>query len=195
MTPTDTYIPSSPMDGFQGFQVPETITPAQLGDTLARLVWESFSDFMAEDDAEVSMTELGVTTEGGLPPSHLAEEALIFLMWAHTRGAQLAFVGRAEEQLIKGGLDSLHDAVFHDMVQQGTPPGQILLFEQRVGARYAEYNQAAARSDAELSRSALRHLTGEESGSPTKSMAILDRALAVASPLKDFLEEVKLVDA
>jgi hypothetical protein len=183
------------MDGFQGFQVPETITPNELGDTLARLVWESFSDFMAEDDAEVSLTDLGVETKDGLPPGHLAEEALIFLMWAHTRGAQLAFVGRAEEQLIKGGLDSLHDAIFHDMVHQGTPPGQILLFEQRVGARYAEYNQAAARSDSDLSRSALRHLTGEASESPTKAMAILDRALAVASPLKDFLEEVQLVEA
>lgn len=183
------------MDGFQGFQVPETITPAELGDTLARLVWESFSDFMAEDDAEISLSELGIETEGGLPPSHLAEEALIFLMWAHTRGAQLAFVGRADQQLILGGLNQLHEAVFHDMVQQGTPQGQLLVFKEHVDARYFEYNQAAANSDADLSRAALRHLTGNEAESPTKAMAVLDRALAVASPLKDFLEEVQLVEA
>lgn len=178
-----------------GFRVPQTLTPEELGDTLARLVWESFSDFMANGDAEASPEQLGIQIEDGLPPGHLAEEALIFFMWAHTRGAQLAFVGRAEEPLIKGGLDSLHEAIFDDMAKQGTPLAQLPLFEARVGARYAEYNQAAAASDSDLSRSALRHLTGGEDETPERATAMLERALAVASPLKDFLEEVKLVEA
>jgi hypothetical protein len=178
-----------------GFRIPQTLTPGELGDTLARLVWESFSDFMANGDAEASPEQLGIETEDGLPPGHLAEEALIFFMWAHTRGTQLAFVGRAEDPLIKGGLDSLHEAIFHDMAEQGTPVSQLPLFEARVGARYAEYNQAAAESDAELSRSAFRHLTGGGDETPERATAVLERALAVASPLKDFLEEVQLVEA
>lgn len=178
-----------------GFRIPQTLTPDELGDTLARLVWESFSDFMANGDAEASPEQLGIETEDGLPPGHLAEEALIFFMWAHTRGAQLAFVGRAEEPLIKGGLDSLHEAIFDDMAEQGTPVSQLPLFEVRVSARYAEYNQAAASSDEELSRAAFRHLTGGGDETPERATAVLERALAVASPLKDFLEEVKLVEA
>jgi len=185
-------IPVIPMDGFR---VPQTLTPNELGDTLARLVWESFSDFMANGDAEASPEELGMATEDGLPPGHLAEEALIFFMWAHTRGTQLAFVGRAEDPLIRGGLDSLHEAIFHDMTEQGTPASQLPLFEARVGARYAEYNQAASESDGDLSRAALRHLTGGGAETPEQATAVLDRALAVASPLKDFLEEVQLVEA
>ncbi|MEJ2538599.1 MAG: hypothetical protein P8188_01230 [Gemmatimonadota bacterium] len=179
-----------------GFRAPQTLTPDELGDTLARLVWESFSDFVANGDAEASLEELGVETEDGLPPSQVAEEALIFLMWAHTRGTQRAFVGRAEEPLIRGGLDSLHKAIFDDMIEQGTPEAQLPLFEARVGARYSEYNSAAADSDSELSRVALRYLTGGVvETTDQKATAVLDRALAVARPLEDFLEEVKLVEA
>lgn len=181
-----------PTEFMDGFRPPETLTPEELGDTLARLVWESFSDFMAKGDTEVSIQELGIHTDDGLPPGHVAEEALIFLLWAHTRGAQLAFLGRVSEDLLRVGLDELHRAVFEDMVGHGTPAAQLPLFEQRISARYAEYNQAAASSDTELSRVALRHLTGGV-GSEDKAMAILDRALAVANPLKDFLEEVDLV--
>ena len=34
------------------FVPPRTMTPEELGDTLARLVWESFSDFVSEGDAD-----------------------------------------------------------------------------------------------------------------------------------------------
>ena len=78
------------------------------------------------------------------------------------------------------------------MIKHGTPSIQLPLFEQRVGARYAEYNQAAASSDTELSRVALRHLTGGP-GSEEQGLALLDRALSVANPLRDFLEDVELV--
>lgn len=184
-------VPTELMDGFRP---PASMTPDELGDSLARLVWESFSDFLGEDDPGASLQDLGIHTDDGMPPGHVAEEALIFLLWAHTRGAQLAFVGRAPEKLLKVGLDALHKAVFEDMVKHGTPASQLPLFEQRVGARYAEYSQAAAASDAELSRVALRHLTGS-SGSREQGLAILDRALSVANPLRDFLEDVELVAA
>ncbi|MDT8341929.1 MAG: hypothetical protein RQ751_10490 [Longimicrobiales bacterium] len=170
------------------------MTPEELGDTLARLVWESFTDFVAHTDTGMSLEELGIATDDGVPPGHVAEEALIFLLWAHTRGAQLAFVGRAPEALIRQGLDALHRAVFEDMAGQGTPAPQLPLFEQRVSARYAEYNQAAGASDADLSRVALRHLTGA-AGAPDQAHGLLDRALSVASPLRDFLEDVELTPA
>ncbi len=115
-------------------------------------------------------------------------------MWAHTRGAQLAFMGRAPDERIKEGLDALHSAVFEDMVENGTPESQLPLFEQRVSARYAEYNQASAESDAKLGVSVSRHLLGNLAREST-SEAIRERAIAVANPLRDFLEDVELVDA
>jgi hypothetical protein len=177
------------------FRAPQTMTPDELGDTLAHLVWESFSDFIAQGDAEVPLTELGVTTEDGLPDPHSTEEALIFLMWAHTRGAQLAFVGRAPSELLREGLDSMHRAVFDDMVKNGTPPEQLPLFEQRVSARYAEYHHAAASSDAHLGRTVLRHITAGDAFQEALAWALRDRAVAVANPLRDFLEDVELVAA
>ena len=127
------------------FRAPRTMTPEELGDTLARLVWESFSDFVSDGDAEIPLGALGVPSHDGVPEEYPAEEALIFLMWAHTRGVQLAFVGRAPDPLVKCGLDAMHRAVFEDMAQNGTPQSQLPIFEQRVSARYAEYHQAAAK--------------------------------------------------
>ena len=177
------------------FRAPGTMTPEQLGDTLARLVWESFSDFVAEGDAEISLGALGVPTSDGVPDQYPAEEALIFLMWAHTRGVQLAFVGRAPDDLVRRGLDSLHRAVFEDMSQNGTPSSQLPIFEQRVSARYSEYHQAAARSDARLGEAVVRHLTSRDlAGGEALARAVSERAIAVTNPLRDFLEEVELVD-
>jgi hypothetical protein len=69
----------------------------------------------------------------------------------------------------------------------------VPLFEQRVSARYAEYHQAAAASDDKLGEAVSRHLLG---GIARQSMieAVRERAVAVANPLKDFLEEVELVE-
>lgn len=181
------------MNWEQGFSTPQTMTPHELGDSLARLVWESFSDFIAEGDAEVPLTALGVPTEEGLPDNRSTEEALIFLLWAHTRGMQQAFVGRASDDLIHSGLDALHRAVFEDMGEHGTPESQLPIFEQRVSARYAEYHAAAADSDSALGQAVSRNLTGGAALSEAKIHAIVDRAVAVAGPLKDFLEEVELV--
>ena len=115
-------------------------------------------------------------------------------MWAHTRGAQLAFLGRAPDERIRKGLDALHSAVFEDMVENGTPSVQLPLFEQRVSARYAEYNQAAAESDGKVGTAVSRHLMGDWAREST-SEALRERAVAVANPLRDFLEEVELIEA
>lgn len=176
------------------FRAPRTMTPEELGDTLAHLVWESFSDFLAQGDAEIPLQELGVPILDGVPDAHASEEALIFLMWAHTRGTQQAFVGRAPDELLKAGLDSMHRAVFEDMVHNGTPEGQLPIFEQRVGARYAEYHQASALSDERLGRSVVRHLTSREDLNEGLAHAVRDRAVAVANPLRDFLVDVELVN-
>ena len=129
-------------DDNAGFRVPQSMTPQDLGDTLARLVWESFSDFIADGDAEVLLGDLGLTQEDGIPEEAPAEEILIFLMWAHTRGLQLAFVGRSEpvrkqleielkllgakvqlsesgEQAIELCRENKYDIIFLDVVMPG----------------------------------------------------------------------------
>ena len=92
-----------PTESMEGFRPPASMTPEELGDSLAQLVWESFSDFLDDGDPGVSLQALGVRTDDGMPLGHVAEEALIFLLWAHTRGAQLAFVGRGSEELLREG--------------------------------------------------------------------------------------------
>jgi hypothetical protein len=171
------------------------MTTDELGDNLARLVWESFTDFLANEDVETPLSDAPVfSEEDGEPDNQAAEEALIFFMWAHTRGVQLAFLRRAPDQVIRRGLDALHRAIFDDMVAHGTPESQLPIFEQRVGARYAEYHHASAESDERLGEAVCRHLTGSPKDCQKVAQAITERAIAVAHPLRDFLEEVELVE-
>ena len=169
------------------------MTPQELGDSLARLVWESFSDFMSREDVETPFDVDTLYDDDGTV-LRTAEEALIFFMWAHTRGAQLAFLGRAPDERIREGLDALHTAVFEDMVSNGTPKSQLPLFEQRVSARYAEFYSAAGRSDGDLGKAVARHLAGSKQSPDSLAAALTEKAIAVANPLKDFLEEVELVN-
>ncbi|MDA0329714.1 MAG: hypothetical protein O2958_11975 [Gemmatimonadetes bacterium] len=181
-------------DDIREFRAPQTMTTDELGDNLARLVWESFSDFLSQEDVETPLPDVDTLYDDDGSAHRTAEEALIFFMWAHTRGAQLAFLGRAPDERIREGLDALHSAVFEDMVANGTPKAQLPLFEQRVSARYAEYHQAAAESDGKLGEAVSRHMMGEAARAAT-SEAIRERAVAVANPLRDFLEDVELIDA
>lgn len=48
--------PNFVLFGHTRVRVPRTTTPEELGDTLARLVWESSSDFVADGDAEISLS-------------------------------------------------------------------------------------------------------------------------------------------
>jgi hypothetical protein len=181
-------------DDVREFRAPQTMTPGELGDSLARLVWESFSDFVSKEDVETPVFDVDTLVDDDGTVLRTAEEALIFFMWAHTRGAQLAFLGRAPDERIRQGLDALHAAVFEDMVENGTPKSQLPLFEQRVSARYAEYHQAASESDEKLGEAVSRHLLGGIVREST-TQAIRERAVAVANPLKDFLEDVELIEA
>ena len=104
---------------------PRSIGPDELGDSLALMVWESFSDFISDGDAEALLDELGMESKDGIPDERIAEEMLIYLMWAHTRGVQLAFLGRSPEELVRKSLDSMHRAVFEDMVKNGTPASPV----------------------------------------------------------------------
>ena len=190
----DITVDTTLTDELREFRAPQTMTPHELGDSLARLVWESFSDFISMEDVETPLTDVGTLYDDDGTNARTAEEALIFFMWAHTRGVQLAFLGRTPDERIREGLDALHSAVFEDMVENGTPKSQLPLFEQRVSARYAEYHQAAAQSDNKLGEAVSRHMLGGIVRDTT-SAAIQERAVAVANPLKDFLEDVELIEA
>ena len=180
-------------DDEQGFQAPQTITPEGLADDLAVLVWESFTDFISEWEGSSTLAELGLVDDEGQPDQRAVEEALIFLMWAHTRGAQQAFVGRAPVDLLKRALDGLHDAVLEDMVDNGTPRAQLPQFEKRVSARYAEYHAAAATSDIALGEAVVHHLTGTAHPPELFTQAVTERAVEMTEPLRDYLEDVQLV--
>lgn len=182
------------MTGLREFRAPQAMTADELGDNLARLVWESFSDFLAREDVGSPLPEAVTFMEDdGSPDDTIAEEALIFFMWAHTRGAQLAFLGRAPDQNLRKGLDAMHRAVFDDMVSHGTPRVQLPIFEQRVSARYAEYHHAASESDTRLGEAVCHHLSGAPHDCEAMARALTERAIAVAHPLRDFLEDVELL--
>ena len=89
-------------DDVHEFRAPQTMTPGELGDSLARLVWESFSDFVSREDVETPLPDVDTISDDKGATHRTAEEALIFFMWAHTRGAQLAFLGRAPDQRLSG---------------------------------------------------------------------------------------------
>ncbi len=166
----------------------------QLGDTLAQLVWENFSDFLADPEYQSLLTDLEIPLEGGVPEERIAEELLILHLWAHSRAVELSFHRRVPRDQIKFVLDHLHRAVFEDMVENGTPRAQIPVFEQRVSARYSEYYAAVRHSDEILGRVALAHLVEAGAVDSTGAAKLLtERAVEIAHPLRDFLEGVKLI--
>jgi hypothetical protein len=168
------------------------MSPLELGDTLARLVWESFSDMLADPEHRDLLGGDG-EDEGSVPPERVSEELLILHLWAHTRAVELSFFRRVPEELVRESLDHLHRAVFEDMVQHGTPGAQIPVFEQRVSARYADYNGAARESDRRVGRAALEHLVSAGvPDSPVTAEVITDRIVEIAHPLRDYLEGVQL---
>ena len=175
------------------FHAPQTITPESLADDLAVLVWENFTDFVSEWEGHSALNDLELVDAEGQPDQRAVEEASIFLLWAHTRGAQQAFVGRAPAELLKRTLDALHEAVFEDMVENGTPRSQLPVFEQRASKRYSEYNTAAANSDTRLGEAVVQHLTGNSDPPASFAEVVTERAVEMAGPLRDYLEDVELV--
>ncbi len=173
------------------------MTPRELGEHLAHLVWESFSDFLTDEESRRFLAELGIAGEDGLPNERAVEELLIFHLWSHTRAAQLAFVGTPREGRLRETLDALHHAFFQDMVENGTPEAHLPVFEQRVSARYSEYYAAADVSDPQVGQAVLGHLIppGSETVDPAGMARVLtDRAVELANPLRDFLRDVEIAE-
>jgi hypothetical protein len=169
-------------------------TPLELADILARFIWESFSDFLADPETHALLARLGIEVEDSVPPERSAEELLIFHMWAHSRAVQLSFYRHESPALVKEVLDQLHRAIFEDMIANGTPPSQIPVFELRVSARYAEFYAAAEVSDKKVGEVALEQLTDLSTRKHRRAAAVLtERAIEVSNPLRDFLEGLELV--
>lgn len=172
-----------------------SLSPSALGDTLAQLVWESFSEFAGDPEYARHRDLLGIETKDGLPPRPVAEELLVFHLWAHVHAVQLSFTG-TPEALVRECLDHVHRAVFDDIVAGGTPQSQIPVFEQRVSARYAEYYAAAEESDGRVGEVAAEQLRAVGADRSDRAADVMtSRAIEIAHPLRDFLEGVELVDA
>ena len=166
------------------------VSASELGENLAQLVWESFSDFLERRG-------LPRDGDGGGDGSVLAmptvepEEALIFFMWLHTRSCQQACGGDAERG--KKVLDAMHRALYEDLETGSIPRLQLPLFEQRVGARYAEYYGAASgTSDQKVVEVAARHVLVNEIERPGIILDLAEAATVTSGPLRDFLSDIRL---
>lgn len=167
------------------------LSPEELGEHVAHMVWESYSDFMTSEELARLVVRLGIPTVDGVPEEDSAKELLILHLWAHTRAIQLGLAPREEaEGTVRQILDTLHRAVYDDLAESGYPRGQLPLFEQRVSARYADYYAAARSGDEVVGKVAARYLAAAP---PPEAGSILTRrAVEVARPLRDWLEEVEI---
>lgn len=167
------------------------MSAAELGDSLAQLVWESFTDFIerrglpAEDSAD----------EGGAAvlamPMVEPEEALIFFMWLHTHACQQACGDQPE--LVKKVLDLMHEGLYEDLEARAIPRVQLPLFEQRVSARYTEYYEAATTATEEkVVEVAARHVLINTMRRPAITLDLAEAATVTSGPLRDFLSEVRI---
>lgn len=164
----------------------------ELGDNLAQLVWESFSDFLERrgvtnaDDGSGDGAVLAM-------PTVVPEEALIFFMWLHTRSCQQACGADAERG--RRVLDAMHRALYEDLEESSVPRLQLPLFEQRVSARYAEYYGAASdQTDEKVVEVAARHLLVNELERPGIVLDLAEAATVTSGPLRDFLIDIELED-
>ncbi|MEJ2678342.1 MAG: hypothetical protein P8174_04600 [Gemmatimonadota bacterium] len=166
------------------------MTPAELGESLAQLVWESFSDFIAAHEME---DENGGERAVITAPEVVPEEVLILFMWVHTRACQQAFNGRASADELRSVLDQFHAAVFQDLQNEIMPRAQLPIFEQRVSAAYSAYYEAASqKADERVVEVAARRVTPDPRALSTISLDLAEATAAAAGPLRDFLEEVEI---
>ena len=75
------------------FHAPRTMTPAELGDSLAQLVWESFSDFLAQGDAETPLPNIDALHEHEERWNRTVEETLVFFSLGTYKGCAARFHG------------------------------------------------------------------------------------------------------
>lgn len=168
------------------------MTTTELGDSMAQLVWESFSDFIELRDLSPPDTAgSGVATA----PAFNAEETLILFMWVHTQACQKAFAGRASPEQLREVLDAMHRAVFEDLEKDFLSKAQLPLFEQRVSARYAEYYDAASRATEEMVvEVAADHIAADGLSATSLSLELAEFTAAAVGPFRDYLEDVALAD-
>ena len=166
----------------------------ELGDNLAQLVWESFSDFLERRGLRDNGSGEGEDEDSGTVlalPTVEPEEALIFFMWLHTRSCQQACGTDVDRG--KRVLDAMHRALYEDLEAHSIPRLQLPIFEQRVSARYTEYYEAAARqSEEKVVEVAARHVLVNELERPGIVLDLAEAATVTSGPLRDFLREIHL---
>lgn len=160
----------------------------ELGENLAQLVWESFSDFVERRGIHTEPEDEGGAGVLAMPTVE-PEEALIFFMWLHTRACQQACGTDAEWG--REVLDSMHRAIYEDLEARSIPRVQLPLFEQRVSARYAEYYDAASHeTEEQVVEVAARHVLVNEMKRPGILLDLAEAATVTSGPLRDFLQDV-----
>lgn len=173
------------------------MSAAELGDSLAQLVIESFTDFLHRRGVptepagqEAIVAETAVIALPAVEP----EEALIFFMWLHTQACQKACANQPER--VKEVLDSMHQALYADLEARAIPRIQLPLFEQRVSARYTEYYEAAtASTDKRVVELAAQRILIQEMRRPAITLDLAEAATVASGPLRDFLRDVELDQA
>lgn len=168
------------------------MSAVELGENLAQLVWESFSDFI---ERRGFRDERGPEQNGGTSvltlPTVEPEEALIFFMWLHTRSCQQACGADVERG--KKVLDAMHRALYEDLEDRSIPKVQLPLFEQRVSARYADYYDAASReTEEQVVEVAARHVLVNEIRRPGILLDLAEAATVTSGPLRDFLQDIEI---
>lgn len=166
------------------------MTPTELGQELARLVWESFSDMFTESASIELLNRMNVLDEES-NRTKVAEEVLIYILWAHTRGIQQAYAGQ-ESDLAAAALDELHRALFEDLADNGIGRSELPIFEQRIAERYARYQQAAKSSDMKVGSVAVELISGRAADDTEVVHEMATRAISVTAPIADFYAEVEL---
>lgn len=168
------------------------MSAAELGDNLAQLVWESFTDFIARRALHGDPDDDGGTAVIALP-SVEPEEALIFFMWLHTRACQQACISQPD--CVKKVLDAMHQALYEDLEARSIARVQLPLFEQRVSARYTEYYEAAsAETEEKVVEVAARHVLVNGMKRPAITLDLAEAATVTSGPLRDFLMDIELVE-
>lgn len=168
------------------------MSATELGDSLAQLVWESFTDFIERRGLPPDGDEdEGGTTVIALPTVE-PEEALIFFMWLHTLALQQASAGSPEG--VRKVLDAMHQAIYEDLeTRAAIARVQLPLFEQRVSARYTEYYEAATtETDEKVVEVAARHVMVNDMKRPGITLDLAEAATVTSGPLQDFLREVEI---
>lgn len=167
------------------------VSAAELGENLAQLVWESFTDFIERRALPADEGDPDSGTAVLALPAVEPEEALIFFMWLHTRACQQA-CGQNPERA-RAILDTLHEAIYEDLEARVIPRVQLPLFEQRVSVRYTEYYEAAAGvTDQKVVEVAAQRVLVNAPARPAIALDLAEAAAVTSGPLRDYLQEVEV---